>query len=156
MTDHPDEITTSVAARLLGISDEMFRKVARAGYITVHTRGRTTARSAISGYSRFLRADAVRADANSAQSRQHLARASVVRATTARRRAGLIETAEVELVVRTTAQAAVASLRGLDAAGHVSQATAQALAVAARDAAARIEVEAARIVGELRGGRAIG
>lgn len=155
-TGHHDEIGTGIAARLLGISDEMFRRVARAGFITVHRRGFTTASSSVGGYARFLKQDAARADANSDQSRQHLARASVIRATTARRRAGLIEIAEAALIVRTVAEAATASLRGLDATGRVSAATAEALAVAARDAAARIEAEATRIVDGLRGGRANG
>ncbi|WP_151717552.1 hypothetical protein [Gemmobacter serpentinus] len=156
MRDLHDEISTSTAARLIGVSDEMFRKVARAGHITVHRRGFTTATSAVSGYARFLKQDTARADAHADQSRQHIARASVIRATTARRRAGLIEAAEAELIVRTVAEAATSCLRGLDAAGHVSPATAQALAVAARNAAARIETEATRIVDGLRGGRGNG
>lgn len=144
------EIEVTTAAALIGVTPRYLRALAARGLVVIHARGLTTIGSAVSGYAKSLRMDGRRSDASSAAARQHIAKASVISATTAKRRAGLSDRAEVEAVIRTVAQAAKDALTGLDTAG-LPPTTAKALATEAQAAARRIEKAAAQAIAGLRG-----
>lgn len=152
MTTPPDEITTAEAARLLNISDEMFRRVCAQGYVTRHKRGRTTVTSAVSGYASFLRASAERHEANETQARAHRAKAAKIRRETERRRAALTDRADVEQIVQTVAETAASRLRSIDLTGEVDGRTNKKLQVEIKAAFRRIEAAKASALAALRGG----
>lgn len=151
MTSPSDEISTSDAARLLNISDEMFRRVAAAGYITRHARGKTTVSSAVQGYAAFLRASAEQSEGNAAQVRSHRAKAAKIRRETERRRAALMDRAEVEQIIETVAETACRRLRAVDVVGLVDGKTARVSADEIEGAASRIRAAEASALAALRG-----
>jgi predicted transcriptional regulator of viral defense system len=151
MTIPADEITTSEAATLLGISGAMLRRVASQGYIERHARGKTTVTSAVQGYARFLKDDGQRSDVNEAQARSHRAKAARIRRETERRRAALTDRAEVEQVIETVADTACRCLRAIDLTGEVDGKTARAFATEIKGACERIKAEQASAIQSLRG-----
>ncbi|WP_226553575.1 hypothetical protein [Celeribacter naphthalenivorans] len=152
MTSTPsDEIDVSSAATLLGISGAMFRRVAAAGYIERHARGKTTVSSAVQGYARFLRDDGARSEGNEAQARSHRAKAARIRRETERRRAALSVREEVEEIVVTVAKTACNRLRSVDVVGLVDGKIAAAFADEVEGACQRVEAAKARAVAALRG-----
>jgi hypothetical protein len=151
MTTPADEITTAEAATLLGISGAMLRRVAGAGYIDRHARGKTTVTSAVQGYAAFLRDDGSRSDANEAQARAHRAKAARIRRSVSRRRAALTDRGEVEQIIETVAEMACARLRNIDLTGEVDGRTARAFAKEIEDACQRIGDAEARALQSLRG-----
>lgn len=138
MQERPDQITTAVAAALLGISDSMMRRVIRLGYVTAHARGLTTIRSAVSGYAAFLRDDARTSASSAAAARSHAARAAKTRMATARRMQHLVPRAEGEEVIEVIAEGAVKTLAAFKAPTGLSPATLTALKAAMADGIARI------------------
>lgn len=138
----PNEISTGTAATLLGVSFEMFRRVAKAGHILIHRRGFTTVEAAVGGYAAFLREDAKRAEANASAVRAHNAKAATTAAANARRRSGLADRAEVEDVVNGIAAVAIARLRAADLSSRLPAGT---VAVLKREiAAACVGIEKSR------------
>lgn len=107
----PDAITTEAAARLLGLGPERVRQLVKQGYVVKIGRGMTTATSAVQGYCKFLRDEARRSPASTAATRSHDAKAALIEASTARRRAELIDLASAEHVVNRIARTAVTRLR---------------------------------------------
>ena len=107
----PDEISTAQAGVLLGLSQERIRQLCASGYITRHRKGFTTATAAVQGYVRFLKAEARKTPASTAASRSHAAKASLIEASTARRRAELVDLSEAESVINRIARIAIARLR---------------------------------------------
>ena len=107
----PDEIATTTAAALIGVSPRRLRQLADAGHITIHRRGFTTVSSAVSGYIRSLRAEAQSSPASASAARGHTAKAALIRSHTARRKAALTVRAEAEDVIQAIADAATRRLR---------------------------------------------
>ncbi|PYF12986.1 hypothetical protein C8J30_101371 [Rhodobacter viridis] len=107
----PDALPMAAAAKLLGLGEERLRQLVKAGYVTRVGRGTTTATAAVSGYVRFLRDEARKSPASTAASRSHNAKASLIEASTARRRAELVDLTEAEHVVTRIASTAIARLR---------------------------------------------
>ncbi|MHC9236621.1 hypothetical protein ACX9MO_13385 [Pseudooceanicola sp. 502str34] len=129
----------------------MFRKVASAGFIDRHRRGRTTVSGAVRGYAQFLLSGAERSDANASQSRSHRAKAEKIRRATARRRRGLVECGEVEAVIDMTVDRAVERLRAVDLGGLIDGPTAETFAAEVEAAVARIGAARDRAVADLWG-----
>lgn len=123
-----NEISTKTASALIGVSAEMFRRVAKSGHVVVHRSGHTTVEGAVRGYASFLREDARRAEANVSAVRAHNAKAATVVAANSRRRAGLVDAEEVEIVLTEIARIATARLADFDLAGHVTPQTAKQVA----------------------------
>lgn len=151
MAAAPVEISTATAARLLGVSYEMVRRLAAAGHIAVHRRGHTTVRAAVAGYATFLRADAQRAETNVSAVRAHQARAARTAALNARRRADLVEIEDVELLLDHIVTVATDALRGLDLRGQVTDGTHKRLKVAATEAATEVQQARDLALAVLRG-----
>ena len=151
MTSRPDEISTSTAAALVGVSYEMVRRLVRSGHITSHARGLTTVSAAVQGYAGFLREEAARSEANAAAVRAHRAKAATVAAANERRRAGLIERAEAEQVVMAVATIAATHLRDFEMTGQLAPATARQLAAEVKAVAGAIEADRERVLAQLRG-----
>lgn len=107
----PDEISTSTAAALLGITSHRLRQLASAGFVVIHRRGHTTASSAISGYIRSLRAETSTSPTSAAAARGHAAKAQLTRVATARRWALLTARDEAAGVIEQVAAAAIKRLR---------------------------------------------
>lgn len=107
----PDEIATTTAAALIGVSPRRLRQLADAGHTAIHRRGFTTVSSAVSGYIRSLRAEAQSSPASASAARGHTAKAALTRAATAKRLASLTARAEAEWAIETSAAAAVRRLR---------------------------------------------
>ena len=151
MTSRPDEISTSTAAALVGVSYEMVRRLVRSGHIISHARGLTTVSAAVQGYAAFLREEAARAEANAAAVRSHRAKAATMAAANERRRAGLIDRAEAEQVVTAIAAIAATRLRGFAMTGQLAPATARQLAAEVKAVAGAIEADRERVLAQLRG-----
>ncbi|WP_417264544.1 helix-turn-helix domain-containing protein [Celeribacter sp.] len=147
----PDEISTADAAKLLGVSSEMVRRLVNSGHIPRHARGRTTVSGAVAGYASFLKEDGARAVANAAQVRSHHAKAKKLRRETERRRASLMPIEDAEQVVTTTAQTAIDHLKAVDVEGNVSAQSAKAFAAEIEGAVSRIKDAEARAIAALRG-----
>ena len=146
-----DEIDTASAAALLGIGGAMFRRLCSQGFIPRHSRGKTSVSGAIRGYIEFLKSGAERSDENAASTRAHRAKAAKIERATARRRASLMPREDVEAVVNMTADSAVASLKGVDVVGEVSDATGKAFRKEIGEACGRIEKARKEAIGMLRG-----
>jgi hypothetical protein len=137
--ERPDEISTSTAAALLGISPRRLRQLAEEGFITLHRRGHTTIVSAVQGYLRSIKADASRAPIDTTMSRAHAAKAALTEAATARRRAVLTEKAEVQQMLDLVARTAIDRLRAVRPPGSLSPAVAHVLRTEIETTCARIE-----------------
>ena len=151
MDARPNEIATSTAATLLGISGEMFRRVAKSGHIVVHKRGVTTVDGAVQGYANFLREDARRAEANASAVRAHQAKAATVAAANSRRRAGLIDVEEVEFLLGEITRIASDRLGRVNLSGRASDGATQNVAHEIKVAAVDIEAARAAAVALLKG-----
>lgn len=147
-----DEIATSVAAALLGVTPRRLRQLADEGRIVIHRRGFTTVTSAIRGYVNFLRAEERTGATAATSARAHGARAALTEAATARRAATLLARVEVEEVIATITTTAAAALRGATLGPAVSPEAARAFAAEIAAAAARVERAGARAVAALRSG----
>lgn len=110
MTERPDEISSSAAAALLGVTPRRLRQLAEGGFLTIHRRGFTTVGSAISGYIRALRAEGHATEVSASAARGHTAKAALIRAATAKRRATLTAVSEAEQAIATVAEAAIRRL----------------------------------------------
>ncbi|MGO4909528.1 hypothetical protein ACEN2J_14480 [Pseudorhodobacter sp. W20_MBD10_FR17] len=151
MDARPNEIATSTAATLIGVSYEMIRRLVKAGNIPSHRRGLTTVDGAVQGYAEFLREDARRAEANASAVRAHNAKAATVAAANSRRRAGLVDAEEIEIVLTALAGIATARLAGLDLAGRVSPQTAKQVAAEVKATACDFASAHAHAVALLKG-----
>lgn len=138
----PDEISTAQAGVLLGLSQERIRQLCASGYIARHRKGFTTATAAVQGYIRFLKAEARKTPASTAASRSHAAKASLIEASTARRRAELIDLSEAEHVIARIASTAISRLRKTPSDKALSASTRKVMA--AEIAAACRAIEKAR------------
>ncbi len=79
MAEHQgDLITLEVAGRLLQVTPERIRQLAKSGYIVIPRRGYTTIVSAVQGYIRFLKESASERTTNAALTRAQDARAREV------------------------------------------------------------------------------
>jgi len=135
----PDALPTTAAARLLGLGEERVRQLAKQGYIPKIARGHTTVGGAISGYIRFLKAEARKTPASTAASRSHNAKAELIAASTARRRAELISLDEAESVINRIAVTAITRLRRVPGSARLTGATRTTLAQETDAAIAAIE-----------------
>lgn len=106
----PDEISTSAAAVLLGITPRRLRQLSDEGFITIHRRGHTTVSSAVQGYVKSLRAMGHSTETSESAARGHAAKAALIRATTAKRRAVLTAQEEAVEAIETVATAAIRRL----------------------------------------------
>lgn len=156
-----DAIPLAAAAKLLGLSEERVRQLVKAGYVVRIGRGMTTATSAVQGYCRFLKDEARKTPASTAASRSHDAKAALIAASTARRRAELIELSSAETVIERIARTAVSRLRKVPTSARLTGSTKTTLATeigAAIEAieAAKVRALAALTTGdfaEINGGR---
>jgi len=139
----PDALPMEAAARLLGIGPERLRQLAKMGYIAKVARGHTTATSAVQGYIRFLKDEARRSPSSTAASRSHNAKAELITASTARRRAELIDLAEAEHVIERITRTAVSRLRKAPVDKTLSPATRKVLST--EISAACRAIEAAKV-----------
>ena len=156
MTAPADEISTADAAKLIGVSAEMVRRLVNSGHIPRHARGRTTVSGAVAGYAAFLRTSAEQSEGNAAQVRSHRAKAAKIRRTTERRRANLMPVDEVEAIIEITAQTAIDRLRSINLAGEIDGRTIKAFAKEIDGACSRIEVAKASALAALSGGQGDG
>lgn len=106
----PDEISTSAAAVLLGITARRLRQLADDGFVVVHARGRTTVSSCVQGYIKSLRASGHSTEASASAARGHNAKAALIRSATAKRRAALTAQEEAVVVIEVVAAAAIKRL----------------------------------------------
>lgn len=151
MDARPNEITTSTAATLIGVSYEMIRRLVKAGNIPSHRRGFTTVEAAVQGYAAFLREDARRAEANASAVRAHNAKAATVAAANARRRAGVVDIEEVEFVLGAIRRIASDRLGRVNLSGCTSDGAAQNVAREIKSAVDDIEAARAHAVAVLKG-----
>lgn len=101
-----------MAARLVGLSGERIRQLIRGGYAVSAGRGYVRLPSLLSGYVRFLRAEASRPESEG-MTRGHEAKAELIEAATARRRAELIERTEAETALEVIHNVAARHLKTL-------------------------------------------
>lgn len=106
----PDEISTTAAATLLGLTPRRLRQLADEGFVVVHARGRTTVSSCVQGYIKSLRASGHSTEASASAARGHNAKAALIRSATAKRRAALTAQEEAITAIETVAQAAIRRL----------------------------------------------
>lgn len=106
----PDEISTTAAATLLGITARRLRQLADAGHITIHRRGHTTVASCVQGYIRALRTEGHATETSASAARGHAAKAALIRSAMAKRRAALTARDEAEQAILEVAQAAIRRL----------------------------------------------
>ena len=139
----PDALPMDAAARLLGIGPERLRQLCKLGYVARVARGHTTATSAVSGYIAFLKAEARKSPASNAASRSHNSKAALIEASTARRRAELIDLSEAEAVVTRIARTAITRLRRVPVGAKLTGSTKTTLA--AEIGAAIEAIEAAKV-----------
>jgi hypothetical protein len=90
-----ETITTAEAAKLLGVTAEWVRRLARDGVIPKPEKNRVQLVAAVQGYIRWLKDDERRAARMSAQTRVQAARAKEIELRNVRTEAGLIEPAVV-------------------------------------------------------------
>lgn len=137
--ERPDEISTQIAASLLGITARRLRQLADEGFITIHRRGRTTVISAVQGYLRSIKSDASRASVDTSMARGHQAKAALIAAHTDKRRAALTERAEAQQMIEIVSETAVRRLGTIAAPANLSPAVAQALCAELAATCSRIE-----------------
>ena len=123
-----DAISTEAAARLLGLGSERVRQLAKMGYLPRIARGYTTVGGAVQGYIRFLKDEARRSPASTAASRSHDAKAALIEASTARRRAEMIDLPEAERVIERIARTACTRLRRVPGSARLTGQTRTTLA----------------------------
>lgn len=122
-----DAISTEAAARLLGLGQERVRQLTKAGYVPRIARGHTTIAGAVQGYIRFLKDEARKTPASTAATRSHNSKAALIEASTARRRAELIDLPEAERVIERIARTAITRLRRVPGSAKLTGTTASAL-----------------------------
>lgn len=154
----PDALDIGTAGRLVGLSTERIRQLAKAGFAHIPTRGVVSLTSLLSGYARYLRQEAARPESE-ALGRANDAKAELVRAATERRRAELVPRADCEVALATIRETAGRHLRGMTTARALkglSPAVAEAVRGEVREALARIdkaeaEARAALLSGDMEG-----
>jgi hypothetical protein len=152
MQHHPDEVATSTAARLLGISSSMFAKLVAGGHVKPHRRGYVSASAAVKGYAAFLRSSAQRSERNSAQARAHRARAAQIEAKTAKRLGAVIDAKTVLTAVHTILENGRQALDAVELEG-VAPTTCAAFERVRGASMRKLQEAEAKIVADLRGGR---
>lgn len=147
-----DEISTTTASALLGVTPRRLRQLADEGHVVIHRRGFTTVASAIRGYVNFLRAEERAGGTTATSARAHVVRAALTEAATAKRAASFMPRAEAEEVVAIIAGLAAKALRDAKLDPAVSPEAARAFATEIKAAAARVERAGERAVAALRSG----
>lgn len=147
-----DEISTSTAAALLGLTPRRLRQLADEGSITIHRRGFTTITSAVRGYADFLRAEERNGATAATQARAHTARAALVEAGTARRAAAFLPRAEAEEAVGAFAALAAQALREAKLDTTIAPEAERTFRIEVEAAAARVERAGERAIAALRSG----
>jgi hypothetical protein len=108
-------ISTEQAARLLMISGERVRQLAKAGYIPKAAKGRVSLVGAVQGYIRFLKEEERRTSKAQSQSRVHDARALELEIKVAERRRDLIPVDDARDDLAEFLAITTAEIRGLPA-----------------------------------------
>jgi hypothetical protein len=108
----PDALDIGTAGRIVGLSTERIRQLAKAGFAHIPARGFVSLTSLLAGYSRALQAEAARPE-SAALGRQNDAKAALIRAATERRRGELVPREDAETALAVIRETAARHLRGM-------------------------------------------